>query len=719
MDPALEVLDLSCILCARIAKVPQDIDVHVIMQDVDNGVMMECIGQFHFGPGLPPQETLVGLFLKKINRKPTDANFWHIDKIFVPPREYDAIKQALATKRIVIITGTPEYGKTYVAVRLLWEYFSRSDGTRGYNPVMYSGGDTSLNSARELAELESTPLPRTIAYFEDPFGTIVYQDNLFISQLTRRMDMIIDWIQKTQDTYVIITSREEMFKQFKYNCTENAIELFDQQIEQQLCIKQDSYDVESRKHMLLEWAKVFGCKWTKDPALANVVAGWLDIKENLPTPLNIKDYALKTTHLSDEGQLRDEMKSMSRKTPEIFASEIINMSPDKQLFLSILSLIRRPANYEYFSNLYHQALRDVEVIAVIGDAGVAKYYSTDQILEWFKNDKIKIMRYIEGDDEIVQLDFAHPSYDQAIDYLINKGGPSNAIETKRFAEVYSRVTALVTANLGIESIDKVRIPMGPTRLTPMARPAPIAIPPHVLLAVRDLMKGSQIYTGHARRSPSLEYLRRFFVDTARPFKEGLDDHIWKIVVGGPPGSGKEAILKRNIHNEYIDDMRMTVGAQFHTQLLERAGRKISLVLWDLSGQDRFRFIHGDYVKGAAGCIVCFDMSLRAMLGDAWRWIRLFKDNAQHAPILLVGTKLDLVTDLEELKAVEEEAKQLVEEHGLIGFVPVSQKSHINVDEAIYFLVDTLLHYASMARELDRHNDRDTMPTTSIKRKKAS
>jgi hypothetical protein len=50
--------------------------------------------------------------------------------VYVPPIEYDEINATLKTERIVFITGTKEYGKTFTAVRLLYEYFKED----GYHP---------------------------------------------------------------------------------------------------------------------------------------------------------------------------------------------------------------------------------------------------------------------------------------------------------------------------------------------------------------------------------------------------------------------------------------------------------------------------------------------------------------------------------------------------------------------------------------------------------
>jgi hypothetical protein len=62
--------------------------------------------------------------------KPGSKSYDRIDRLYVPPKEYDDIKKLLFEKQIVFITGTAEYGKTYTAVRLLWEYFMK-----GYEPI--------------------------------------------------------------------------------------------------------------------------------------------------------------------------------------------------------------------------------------------------------------------------------------------------------------------------------------------------------------------------------------------------------------------------------------------------------------------------------------------------------------------------------------------------------------------------------------------------------
>jgi len=52
-------------------------------------------------------------FLEKIGFYLGNKLYGRIDEVYVPPLEYEDMARALKEKRIVFITGTPEYGKTY------------------------------------------------------------------------------------------------------------------------------------------------------------------------------------------------------------------------------------------------------------------------------------------------------------------------------------------------------------------------------------------------------------------------------------------------------------------------------------------------------------------------------------------------------------------------------------------------------------------------------
>ena len=109
-------------------------------------------------------------FLEKINR-PAHSWYRRIDSIFVPPNEYKNITECLEKHNVVFLIGDPEIGKTYAAIRILWEYYHE-----GYDPSWYSGSE--LDERRKIRQMMSdTKLPsHSINYFEDPFGKTKFED---------------------------------------------------------------------------------------------------------------------------------------------------------------------------------------------------------------------------------------------------------------------------------------------------------------------------------------------------------------------------------------------------------------------------------------------------------------------------------------------------------------------------------------------------------------
>jgi len=182
----------------------------------------------------------------------------------------------------------------------------------------------------------------------------------------------------------------------------------------------------------------------------------------------------------------------------------------------------------------------------------------------------------------------------------------------------------------------------------------------------------------------------------------ISDFCWKFIVGGQGGVGKTTLLYRFVHNEFVENMVMTIGVQFHKQFLERNGNKISLILWDLGGQDQFKSIHKDYIRGASAGVVCFDLSNRSTFEGSIEWIKMFQHSMPGLPILLVGTKFDLIKDNNDvIIKIIEDANNIVKQYGLLGVAFTSAKDGdygFNVVETIYYMVDVLLSNMNLPQE---------------------
>jgi hypothetical protein len=334
-------------------------------------------------------------FLKKIGYS-GDRWYSRIDEAYVPPFEYDDMASTLEKKRILFITGTPEYGKTFTAVKLMWNYFNEK-----YEPIWHRGGEElDRRAARsKLENLGAELKPHRIIYFEDPFGKTRYERR---ENLEREIGTIVETVTHTDDVYVIITSREEIFKQF----TSEKVSARDLvEFERKLNIKKPSYDEEKMEQMLVNWASVVGCKWIGNSALRNYLIEEIRTKNYLPTPLSRRDFVLHTVRTIGYDQLSDQLELRSIETSKAFAQEIRNMTPDKVIFLALL-YITHDVSTTSGKRVYE---------AVVEQLKEPGSMSFDMLVDWFKDDKITVRENVLTEEDF--LSFSHPSYLEAFRYL--------------------------------------------------------------------------------------------------------------------------------------------------------------------------------------------------------------------------------------------------------------------------------------------------------------
>ncbi|MFX0099461.1 MAG: Rab family GTPase [Candidatus Hodarchaeota archaeon] len=170
----------------------------------------------------------------------------------------------------------------------------------------------------------------------------------------------------------------------------------------------------------------------------------------------------------------------------------------------------------------------------------------------------------------------------------------------------------------------------------------------------------------------------------------ITGYSWKIVIGGGGGVGKTTFINRYLGGEFTPDTKLTVGVQFHARMEKINGYECNLAIWDLGGQDRFRFVQDNYIRGAVGAIVFFDMSRLNTLYQVEDWVNLIRKNASpKIPIILGGTKNDLVPREKEGE-IYDLVLEVLEDLGLNCFMATSSKTGSNVTAVMRNLVVTLI-----------------------------
>jgi hypothetical protein len=373
-------------------------------------------------------------FLEKIGYAGSKL-YGRVDEVYVPPLEYEDMKRTLKEEKIVFITGTREYGKTYTAVRLMWEFYNS-----GYEPGWIKGGEPAerIEVRKRLENVSAELNPGHIVYFEDPFGKTKYERR---EGLEREIGTIIDTVRQVEDVYVIITSREEVFKEFEKEKL-SAKDL--NEFEEKLNIKKPSYDYERRKEILLNWAEEENCKWLGNGELKELVWDSMANQKILPTPLSIRDFAVATFNIEKESELKEKIEEKSKETAKAFAEEIKNMADDKILFLSFMFITYYIGfEVDLARGTYQELVEELD----LKDA-----WGFGRVLNWFKDDKI--------DCSGNHIEFSHPSYSEALPYLLVEDGFITRINREIFSELLLKLAEKneasgVVAETVIENFDKL------------------------------------------------------------------------------------------------------------------------------------------------------------------------------------------------------------------------------------------------------------------------
>jgi len=167
-------------------------------------------------------------------------------------------------------------------------------------------------------------------------------------------------------------------------------------------------------------------------------------------------------------------------------------------------------------------------------------------------------------------------------------------------------------------------------------------------------------------------------------------HIYKVVTAGDGGVGKTTMLYRYIDGQFTVDTKMTIGTNVFNKIVSlKDGKVVKLQIWDFGGQERFRFLLPEFVRGATGAFLMYDLTSWHSFNSLLEWKDMVRKYDPKLPVLLLGTKYDLE---EEIIVDDESAHEFVEKHKLNGFYKTSSKTGHNINEVFDMLAEILVEY---------------------------
>lgn len=166
------------------------------------------------------------------------------------------------------------------------------------------------------------------------------------------------------------------------------------------------------------------------------------------------------------------------------------------------------------------------------------------------------------------------------------------------------------------------------------------------------------------------------------------DYLFKFIIIGDAAAGKSCLLYRFTDNKFKGDSTHTIGVEFGSKVIDAGDKSLKLQIWDTAGQERFRSVTRSYYRGAAGCILVYDITSRESYNHLSTWLNDARALAtSELAIVLVGNKIDLQEDRE---VTFLEASRFAQENDLI-FLETSAKSGENVDEVFMKCAKTIVN----------------------------
>jgi len=164
------------------------------------------------------------------------------------------------------------------------------------------------------------------------------------------------------------------------------------------------------------------------------------------------------------------------------------------------------------------------------------------------------------------------------------------------------------------------------------------------------------------------------------------DYMVNILLLGDSRVGKSSLLYRLTEDKFSESYIATLGK--NVAVYE------DVVIHDTSGNERFSELNELYYCHADGAVIMYDVTIGHETVDTWK-TRLLEVNRQEIPILIVGNKIDMTSDYDEIDEVKYVSCKTGEniKTALDSFIPLlkeNPKISIAVHHRIVALISSCL-----------------------------
>jgi small GTP-binding protein len=162
----------------------------------------------------------------------------------------------------------------------------------------------------------------------------------------------------------------------------------------------------------------------------------------------------------------------------------------------------------------------------------------------------------------------------------------------------------------------------------------------------------------------------------------------KIIVSGDGGVGKTSFLNRLVNDSFDENRELTKGVDFYSKNIYINGNEFNFIMWDFAGQTQFKTLLNDFVEGSLAAFILFDLTRISTIENVHDWI-VKLESLGHIPIILIGTKIDLITPYQ-YQTIDNFISEIKQEYeNIIAYIKISSKTGENIKNAFEILIGNL------------------------------
>ena len=164
----------------------------------------------------------------------------------------------------------------------------------------------------------------------------------------------------------------------------------------------------------------------------------------------------------------------------------------------------------------------------------------------------------------------------------------------------------------------------------------------------------------------------------------------KIIFTGDIYVGKTSIINVLTGHKFNNDYEASIGVDFFSKTIKYKGKIIKLQIWDSAGQEKFRSLIPNYIRGSSLVFIVYDISNRKTFDNLQSWVD-FVNNIENSNIVIIGNKIDLDSKRE---VTTEEGEKFCREKNY-EFFEVSAKDDTNLNDMLFNSVASLPFFNSI------------------------